>query len=142
MYDEGGVFMPFHEQKCIDEQSLLELYGSVGWTAYTTDSKQLMKAVEQSLKVITVWQEKELIGLIRSVGDGETILYIQDLLVHPTYQKQGIGTALMKKMVEAYPNVRQKVLLAENDPVIKRFYEKNGFHLAEQQGAVCFYKEY
>ncbi len=60
--------MHFHEQKCIDEQSLLELYGSVGWTAYTTDSKQLTKAVEQSLKVITVWQEKELIGLIRSVG--------------------------------------------------------------------------
>lgn len=55
MYDEGGVVMHFHEQKCIDEQSLLELYGSVGWTAYTTDSKQLMKAVEQSLKVITVW---------------------------------------------------------------------------------------
>ncbi|TVS92655.1 GNAT family N-acetyltransferase, partial [Enterococcus durans] len=97
--------MHFHEQKCIGEQSLLELYGAVGWTAYTTDSKRLMKAVEQSLKVITVWQEKELIGLIRSVGDGETILYIQDLLVHPAYQKQGIGTELMKQMVEAYPDV-------------------------------------
>ncbi len=48
----------------------------------------------------------------------------------------------MKQMVEAYPDVRQKVLLAENDPVIKRFYEKNGFHLAEQQGVACFYKEY
>lgn len=83
--------MHFHEQKCIDEQSLLELYGSVGWTAYTTDSKQLMKAVEQSLKVITVWQEKELIGLIRSVGDGETILYIQDLLVHPAIKSMALG---------------------------------------------------
>lgn len=83
-----------------------------------------------------------MIGLIRSVGDGETILYIQDLLVHPAYQKQGIGTKLMEKMVQAYPKVRQKALMAENTPTIKRFYEKNGFHLAEQQGAACFYKEY
>ena len=83
-----------------------------------------------------------MIGLIRSVGDDETIFYIQDLLVHPAHQKQGIGAELMEKMVEAYSHVRQKVLLAENDSVVKRFYEKNGVHLAEQQGAACFYKEH
>lgn len=59
-------------------------------------------------EVITVWHEQQLIGLIRSVGDGETILYIQDLLVHPAYQNKGIGTQLIEKMVQAYPKVRQK----------------------------------
>lgn len=83
-----------------------------------------------------------MIGLIRSVGDGETILYIQDLLVHPAYQNKGIGTQLIEKMVQAYPKVRQKVLLTENEQQTRRFYEKCQFQSVATQKMICFYREY
>ena len=89
--------MEFSEEKKIDLDALLALYTAIGWSAYTKDIQQLAMGVQQSLKVITVWDEQQLIGLIRSVGDGETILYIQDLLVHPAYQNKGIGTQLIEK---------------------------------------------
>lgn len=89
--------MEFSEEKKIDLDALFALYTAIGWSAYTKDIQQLAMGVQQSLKVITVWDEQQLIGLIRSVGDGETILYIQDLLVHPAYQNKGIGTQLIEK---------------------------------------------
>ncbi|EOS7771504.1 GNAT family N-acetyltransferase [Enterococcus hirae] len=134
--------MEFSEEKKIDFDALFALYTAVGWSAYTKDIQQLAMGVQQSLKVITVWDEQQLIGLIRSVGDGETILYIQDLLVHPAYQNKGIGTQLIEKMVQAYPKVRQKVLLTENEQQTRRFYEKCQFQSVATQKMICFYREY
>ena len=134
--------MEFSEEKKIDLDALFELYTAVGWSAYTKDIQQLALGIQQSLKVITVWDEQQLIGLIRSVGDGETILYIQDLLVHPDYQNMGIGTQLIEKMVQAYPKVRQKVLLTENEQQTRRFYEKCQFQSVATQEMICFYREY
>lgn len=134
--------MEFNEEKKIDLDALFGLYTAVGWSAYTNDIRQLALGIQQSLEVITVWHEQQLIGLIRSVGDGETILYIQDLLVHPAYQNKGIGTQLIEKMVQAYPKVRQKVLLTENEQRTRRFYEKCQFQSVATQEMICFYREY
>lgn len=134
--------MEFSEEKKIDLDALFALYTAVGWPAYTKDIQQLALGIQQSLEVITVWHEQQLIGLIRSVGDGETILYIQDLLVHPAYQNKGIGTQLIEKMVQAYPKVRQKVLLTENEQRTRRFYEKCQFQSVATQEMICFYREY
>ena len=89
---------------------LLALYNSVGWTNYTQEATQLQLALEQSLTVISAWQNHQLIGLIRAVGDGMSIVYIQDLLVHPANQRQGIGRNLMDALLAQFPRVRQKVL--------------------------------
>ncbi|MEB7517653.1 GNAT family N-acetyltransferase [Enterococcus hirae] len=134
--------MEFSEEKKIDLDALFALSTAVGWSAYTKDIQQLALGIQQSLEVITVWHEQQLIGLIRSVGDGETILYIQDLLVHPAYQNKGIGTQLIEKMVQAYPKVRQKVLLTENEQRTRRFYEKCQFQSVATQEMICFYREY
>lgn len=79
------------------------------------------------MDVISAWNEGELIGLIRVVGDGLTIIYIQDLLVLNAYQNQGIAKKLIQLVLNKYKNVRQKVLLTEESPEVRYFYEKNGF---------------
>ena len=38
---------------------------------------------------MAAYDEDRLVGLIRVVGDGLTIVFIQDLLVYPQYQRQG-----------------------------------------------------
>ena len=42
----------------------------------------------------------------RMVGDGAVICYIQDLVVHPSYQKLGVGEALMKQLIEHAESLR------------------------------------
>lgn len=81
-----------------------------------------------------------MVGLIRVVGDGLTILYIQDILVLKAYQNQGIATQLMEQMLEKYQKVRQKVLLTEEAPDVRHFYEKNGLQSRDQGTVVAFYK--
>jgi len=76
-----------------DLQSLVELYNSAGWYIYTRDLDKLRCAFEHSLKVVTAWDGERLVGLLRAVGDGCTIVYIQDILVSPGYQRQGLVSA-------------------------------------------------
>jgi len=91
------------------------------------------------LCVIPAWADQKLVGLVRVVGDGLTIIYIQDLLVQPNYQNQKIGTTLMTTVLNRYKQVRQRVLLTDDAPDVRKFYEKNGFISADQGNIVAFY---
>ncbi|MFD2211855.1 GNAT family N-acetyltransferase [Virgibacillus halophilus] len=104
----------FNNDKKINRDQLEKLYNDVEWYAYTQDLEVLQQAIEQSLEVISAWSGEELIGLIRVVGDGLTIIYIQDILVLHACQNQGIATQLMQQVLQKYKNVRQKVLLTED----------------------------
>lgn len=132
----------YKQDKKINQENLAYLYNSVGWISYTQNLEKLEKAISQSLAVISAWDNDKLIGLIRGVGDGETILYIQDILIHPDYQNQGIGNTLMSTLLAIYPDVRQKVLLTEEAPNVRHFYEKFGFTSCDKGQAVAFYKEF
>ena len=130
----------FKENKKISQLDLKTLYEDVEWYAYTRDLNQLQQALENSLYVITAWEGERLVGLIRVVGDGLTILYIQDILVLNSYQNQGIATELMNRVIAKYKDVRQKVLLTEEVPNVRHFYEKNGFSSCDQGTLVAFAK--
>lgn len=118
----------------------LNLYDDVQWTAYTDNPKQLESAINNSLKVWTVWEQDLLIGLARVVGDGYTIIYIQDILVLESYQGQGIGTELMKLIFDQYKSVRQIVLVTEDKEKNIMFYEKNGLTEISNYDCVAFMK--
>lgn len=130
----------YTNRKNISSVQLEKLYNDVEWSAYTNDMKVLEQAVEQSLDVIAAWNGEELVGLIRVVGDGLTIIYIQDILVLKAYQNQGIATELLQQVLTKYKSVRQKVLLTEEAEDVRHFYEKNGFESCDQGNLVAFAK--
>ena len=134
--------MNFLTNKNINLKQLINLYQSVGWTSYTEKPELLQQAVHNSLYVLGAFDHDQLIGLIRVVGDGLTIIYIQDLLVLPAYQNQGIGSTLINKVRKEFRHVRQKVLLTMEEPETRAFYEKNGFSSCDQGELVAFYHEY
>lgn len=117
---------------------LLALYADAGWTAYTSDPERLIRAVERSLSVATAWENDQLVGLARAVGDGETILYIQDVLVHSSFHHGGVGTQLTAMLLRAYPEVRQVVLLTDDSPATLSFYSSLGFQPAADKGCTAF----
>ena len=134
--------MNFLTNKNINLKQLINLYQSVGWTAYTEKPELLQQAVHNSLYVLGAFDHDQLIGLIRVVGDGLTIIYIQDLLVLPAYQNKGIGSTLINKVRKEFRHVRQQVLLTMEEPETRAFYEKNGFSSCDQGELVAFYHEY
>ena len=108
-------------------EELLALYDAVGWSAYTRNPARLAAAVSASLSVVTARQNGELVGLARAVGDGLTIVYLQDILIAPAHQRLGIGRELLRRLLTPYDEVRQKVLITDDEPSQRAFYESMGF---------------
>ncbi len=123
-----------------DIEQLLDLYNDVEWYAYTNDKTNLKNAINNSLKVWTAWDDEKLVGLIRVVGDGYTIIYIQDILILESYQKQGIGSHLLRLILEHYKPVRQIVLMTDQTEKTINFYEKNGMIKVTDYNCVAFMK--
>jgi ribosomal protein S18 acetylase RimI-like enzyme len=122
----------------LPEAAVKTLYEDAGWAVYTQDMPGLMQALANSLAVFTAWDGPQLVGLIRIVGDGKTIFYIQDILVLVSHKRRGIGTALLRKALAAYEHVRQKVLLTDDTPETRGFYEANGFRSCDKGDVVAF----
>ena len=111
-----------------DPAELVELYRSVGWTAYTEDPGKLVDAVNGSHTVLAARAESgELIGLARTISDGHTIAYLQDILVAPAHHRRGVGGALLDEMLSRTQHIRQLVLLTDAEDAQRAFYESRGF---------------
>lgn len=121
-----------------DEERILPLYEACGWTNYTDSPAMLRNAWMHSLVSYAAYDDDELVGAIRCVGDGHSIVYIQDILVKPEYQRMGIGTMLVGTVCEAFPDVYQMVLLTDDTPRSVSFYESLGFRKTTESGCVSF----
>ena len=118
---------------------VLPIYEAVGWTNYTQNPEMLEAAFENSLHVLAAFTEEGiLVGVLRAVGDGASILFIQDILVTPEYQHQGIGTKLLQQTLEKYKNVYQIQLATDNSMKTISFYESNGFTSLTSLNCVSF----
>ena len=127
------------ENPNITLEEVLPLYEAVGWTNYTTKPEMLEVAFKNSLHIIGAFNDDEkLIGVLRGVGDGASILFIQDILVYPEYQHQGIGTKLLQMILEKYKNVYQIQLTTDNSMKTISFYESNGFTSLTSLNCVSF----
>lgn len=80
--------------------------------------------------------------IIRVVGDGYSIVHIQDILILPEYQRSGIGTALIKRILEMYKDVYQKSLLTDNTEKTVQFYKSLGFEMDTDIECRAFMKMY
>lgn len=114
-------------EKTPDLQDLLSLYAAVGWTNYTSQPQMLASAFEQSLYTLYAYEADDLLGLVRVVGDGHSLILIQDLLVQPAYQRQGIGKQLMQAVLEKYAHVYQIQLTTDKSEKNQAFYTSLGF---------------
>ncbi len=120
------------------EDEVLPLYESVGWVNYVNNPQLLMKAYENSLLCLVAILDNKIVGVLRLVGDGASIIYFQDIIVSPSYQRQGIGKLLITKAMDLYKNVYQKVLITDNQPDTVGFYKSLGFSLDRDINCAAF----
>ena len=115
------------KQDVVKLEDVLHLYQAVGWTNYTNQPQMLEQALPHSLAVYLAFDGEKIVGLIRLVGDGFSSVFVQDLIVLPSYQRQGIGSALMKQALEDFKEAYQVQLATEQTEKNVRFYRSIGF---------------
>lgn len=119
-------------------ETLKTFYEKAGWFPYTKNIDKMKRAIHNSLYVVTAWYHDELIGLVRVIGDGETIIYVQDIIVLEEHRRHGIGAGMMEKVMKKYEGVRQKVLLTDENEDVRAFFEEVGFQSCDQGDLVAF----
>ena len=117
------------KQDVVKLEDVLHLYQAVGWTNYTNQPQMLEQALPHSLAVYLAFDGEKIVGLIRLVGDGFSSVLVQDLIVLPIYQRQGIGSALMKEALEDYKDVYQVQLVTDQTERTLGFYRSMGFEI-------------
>ncbi|SDJ99477.1 GNAT family N-acetyltransferase [Alkalibacterium thalassium] len=119
---------------------LTDLYASVEWTGYTDHPDKMARLLDGSAYYESAWHGDHLVGLIRVVSDHASIVYIQDILVRPDYQRSGIGRKLMQSTLEAFDYIRQTVLMTDDSEETKAFYRSLGFISSNELGGLAFVK--
>ena len=117
------------KQEIVKLEDVLHLYQAVGWTNYTDQSEMLEQALSHSLAMYLAFDGEKIVGLIRLIGDGFSSVLVQDLIVLPIYQRQGIGSALMKEALEDYKDAYQVQLVTEQTEKNVGFYRSLGFEV-------------
>ncbi|HIV03482.1 MAG TPA: GNAT family N-acetyltransferase [Candidatus Aphodoplasma excrementigallinarum] len=122
------------ETKEFSAGQLEELFLSVGWDSGKYPDK-LVRAMRRSSHVISAWDNGRLVGLLRSLDDGETVAFLHYLLVHPAYQGRHIGAGLMERMLCKYTDMLH-IKIMPSDPKTIPFYQKFGFRQYENYTAM------
>ena len=118
-----------HQERPIDPQAVRSLYTSVGWWPERTEEQ--IAHVLSSNVAIGAWDADGLIGFARIVSDQCFHAYIEDVMIHPTYQRKGIGGLLLTRLLNALPHVETITLCCQSDLV--PFYEAQGFRAFPSQ---------
>lgn len=106
-----------------NKSDLSNLFLSVGWNSGKYPNK-LYNSILNSDFYYFAYDDNNLIGLISALSDKSINLFITYLLVHPDYQKNGIGTKLLNKIsnIEGFNRV---ILISEKEK--ENFYLTNNF---------------
>ncbi|MFD1901923.1 GNAT family N-acetyltransferase [Enterococcus termitis] len=103
------------------------LRNSVKWSNHSNEEYKLAK--EKTLFGVTIYLNNKVIAMGRIVGDGLICFYLQDVIVHPNWQKNGIGKIVVERLLSyIYKNAANNAtvaLLAAKGT--EKFYTSIGF---------------
>lgn len=130
----------YTEEKKFTKEQVQQLFLSVNWISGKYPER-LYKALMNSSTVLTVWDEKKLIGLTRVLDDSEMLAQIRYVLVDPDYQGMGIAGKMIEYIKEKYKDFMYIDGMPEDKKNVP-FYQKHGFSLMENGAAIqiCNYE--
>jgi len=118
-----------HQERPIDPRAVHALYTSVDWWPERTE-EQIAHVLRNDV-AIGAWDADHLVGFARIVSDHYFHAYVEDVMVHPSYQRRGIGRLLMTRLIEALSHIEIITLFCKSDLV--PFYEEQGFRVFPSQ---------
>lgn len=117
----------YTEEKKFTQDEVQRLFLSVGWVSGQYPAR-LYKALMNSSTVITAWDKKHLVGLVRLIDDSELVAYMHYVLVDPAYHGLGIASTMILMVKEKYKNYLYIEIMPEESKNVS-FYERHGFQV-------------
>ena len=118
------------EESSVEPEDLRELFEHAPWARGRT-VEEIRVMLENTDYNFSAWDGKRLIGFARVLTDRIYRATLWDVVVHPDYQKQGVGEELMNRVL-SHPVLSkvEKFWLNTRDKF--GFYEKFGFVRSDQ----------
>ena len=128
--------MEFSETRELPIDGVVDLYRANGWSS-AEKPEQLYKALVASHSLISAWDDARLVGLGNAISDGHLVVYYPHLIVHPEFQGRGVGSEIMRRLMQRYNGFHQQMLVADGRTL--DFYRKCGFERAGQTASMWIY---
>lgn len=100
----------------------------VGWPDRPSPEDHLEILEGSDLLVLAVSKNRGVVGFIAAITDGVSTAHVTHLEVLPQWQRNGIGTELMRRMMLMLKTIRAVDLICDDD--VQEFYERHGFKAA------------
>ena len=117
-----------------DEFNTLTDY--VGWGCTNREIVEI--ALKNTVYSICAYDDNKIIGFGRLIGDTAMFLYIQDIMVLPEYQRQQVGSSIMKYLINKVDEFKKDNLDIRTYLGASKgkdaFYKKFGFVTREEAG--------
>jgi GNAT superfamily N-acetyltransferase len=128
--------LKFGLDEAVDDNEVLELYKANKWSSAEKPA-QLLAALRNSHSLVTARAGDKLVGLGNAISDGHLVVYYPHMLVHPNFQRRGVGKGMMLTMQSRYAGFHQQMLTADGDAV--EFYCSLGFVRAGKTQSMWIY---
>lgn len=107
----------------VDAVQVARLFEAVGFSQ-RNDPAFLQAAIDGARWVITVWRGPLLVGFARAISDGVSNAYISAVAVRPDHQGQGLGRALMQRLMGGRESVK---FVLQARPEVQGLYRSLGY---------------
>ncbi len=125
-----------------DDKNLLqfdkikEMHQQMYWTRDWSDEK-IKKNIENSTLCYGVYDENDVqIGYARIVTNFSTVAYLLDVVVNEQFRGKGVGTKLMKSILEN-DKLKDCTFVLSTSAQAKKFYESLGFQIKNEKYMFC-----
>jgi spermidine synthase len=110
-------------------QDLIRLYIDAGWwkPEYDADPSFLKCLVQKSALFAGAFHQDSLIGMGRALSDMISDAYIQDVAVLKPFQRQGIGTRIIRTLIDGLKQNHVDWIGLIGEPGTDLFYTRLGF---------------
>jgi GNAT superfamily N-acetyltransferase len=117
----------YSDRRDLPIEDVVALYLANGWSSAEKPA-DLQSALRDCHGLVSAWSEGKLVGLGNAISDGHLVVYYPHLLVHPDFQRQGVGGEIMRRLMAKYVGFHQHMLIADQGAIA--FYAKCGFKRA------------
>nr|YP_009502047.1 GCN5-like N-acetyltransferase [Porolithon onkodes]ASB29649.1 GCN5-like N-acetyltransferase [Porolithon onkodes] len=128
-YKNKKITIFLNTNKEINLYALEKLCDTVGWVRRPL--KKVKLAIDNSLIIFSLFytenKEKRLIAFARATSDNTFNATIWDVVVHPQFQRQGLGKILINEIINHLRSADINTITLFADPHVVKFYRDLGF---------------
>lgn len=122
-----GDYILTDDTSRLDIDAITQLLAGSYWAA-NRSRRTMQKAIEHSI-CFGLFREDRQVGFARAVTDHATFTWVCDVIIHPEHQRKGLGTWMVKCLLE-HPDLQTTTQVLRTKDA-HGLYEKFGFQGTE-----------